>query len=362
MNEAFLCLGGNLGSRLGFLAAARDQISARCGTIVGQSSLYESAAWGYDSENLYLNQVIKLKTELSAVALLKVLRQIEILAGRKRSGTTYLNRTLDIDILFFNHEVKRNKALELPHPRLHQRLFVLKPMLEIDPGLIHPLLNKSIAQLIKVCDDKSHVYKYEARPYICIEGNIGAGKTTLARALALKLKASFVPEKFEKNHLLPLFYEAPEKYAFPLEFSFLISRFEQLSSALQPNAQTTVSDFSIYKCLWFAQANLKKKELEVFEKHFHAFEKHLKQPDLIVFINTSKNNLLRNIKKRNRGFESGIKSSYLKKLDEHYAHGIKFLRGPCIIELKVKSYEPKLTGNLLVKIEQLMKEKFGWPN
>ena len=362
MNEAFLCLGGNLGSRLGHLAMARNQITERCGAIIKQSALYESEAWGYRSENLFLNQIVKINTPLSAQKLMRELQRIEKQAGRIQGDKQYNNRTLDIDILFYNSEIIKSKRLCIPHPRLQLRRFVLMPLCEIEPLFVHPELNKTVKLLLSLCSDNSRVYKYKPSPYICVEGNIGAGKTTLASALAKKMSARFVPEKFEKNHLLPLFYETPAHYAFPLEYSFLLSRFEQLSSVLKNNRRAVMSDFSIYKCLWFARANLTVKEFKLFEKHFHAFDLHLPQPDLIIYITTPRNNLISNISRRGRNFESAISEAYLKKLDICYNAGFKKLKGPVIINLYVEKYDAKLTSVMLKTLEQLMKEKFGWPD
>lgn len=160
--------------------------------------------------------------------------------------------------------------------------------------------------------------------YICIEGNIGAGKTTLAKALAQKMNADFLAERFEENTLLPLFYQDKDTFAFPTEYSFLIDRQKQLVTyfnQLKPNT-ITVSDFHFDKCLCFGEANLSKKDFKFFQKHFQAIRQTIKTPNLVVYLDTTTDLLVKNIKKRGRDVEKNLKKSYLtslkKALNKYY--------------------------------------------
>lgn len=158
MNTAFLLIGGNLGNRTRHLAKARSLIHQRCGNITQTSSLYETAAWGEVEQAAFLNQVLKIQTLLPAVKLLNCLLAAEQKMGRVRrqkSGP----RTIDIDLLFFNDDKIEAPGLQVPHPRLHLRRFVLEPMNEIAPGLIHPVFNKTISQLLVECEDALAVQK-----------------------------------------------------------------------------------------------------------------------------------------------------------------------------------------------------------
>lgn len=160
--------------------------------------------------------------------------------------------------------------------------------------------------------------------YICIEGNIGAGKTTLSQALAKKLKATYLPEKFEENTLLPLFYKDKETFAFPTEYSFLIERQKQLVTHFNSlkKGQITVSDFHFDKCLCFGKTNLSKKDFTFFKKHFKAIRSTIPLPGLVVYLDTETNLLINNIKNRGREIEKDLKVDYLKKLkkslDKYY--------------------------------------------
>ncbi len=160
MNEVFLCLGGNIGNREVNLNTAILKISELCGKVTATSSIYETEAWGSHSCLNYLNQVIKIHTHLSPQKLLKTLLNIESSLGRQRTKNQNADRTMDIDILFFNAEIIEIDNLQIPHPRLHLRNFVLKPLLEVCEVHIHPVFNKSILQLALQCPDTLKVNKF----------------------------------------------------------------------------------------------------------------------------------------------------------------------------------------------------------
>lgn len=191
--------------------------------------------------------------------------------------------------------------------------------------------------------------------YICIEGNIGSGKSTLAKALAKELKATYLPEVFEESNLLPLFYDKPKQFSFPLEYSFLISRFEQIYKALKDKKQLIVADYSIYKCLWFAKINLSKKDFLFFEKHFNVILNELPKPDLMVHISTDIANLQKNIKKRGRSFEQKIDSAYLTKIEKQYKKGIKQIKVDNVLEITVENYYPKLEADVIEFVTDFIK-------
>lgn len=362
MNVAFLCLGGNIGNRIENMTAAKKAIEAHLGKINKQSGIYETAAWGSDSQNNYLNQVIAIKTKLSAAKLLKGLLAIEKKLGRKRDATKNTDRTIDLDILFFNDEIHTGKKMEIPHPRLHQRNFVLKPLSEIAAELKHPVLKKTIKSLLKQSKDKLAVKQYDAAKnlrYICVEGNIGSGKSTLAKALAKKMNAAFLPEEFEDNLLLPLFYENKKLFAFPLEYSFLIARFKQLQYAFKHEKKLIVSDYSIYKCLWFAKINLTAKDYSLFKEQFKLMLAELPKPDLIIHLSTTTNNLKQNIKKRGRKYEQSISEDYLNAISTHFRKGVHKLKDIKTLNLAVNTYHTKLEEVSIRAINNFIKENFG---
>jgi deoxyadenosine/deoxycytidine kinase len=162
--------------------------------------------------------------------------------------------------------------------------------------------------------------------YITIEGNIGAGKTSLATRLSKDLNGKLVLEEFADNPFLPKFYENKERYAFPLELSFLAERFSQLREDLSNRDlfhQLTVADYFINKSQIFARATLKGDEYELFLKMFNIAVASLPKPDVIVFLHLSVENLQRNIKKRGRSYEQNISDQYLNSIQKNYMQFIK---------------------------------------
>lgn len=160
MNETYLLTGGNIGNRLDYLLKAKTEIEKRCGHILQQSSTYETAAWGMEDQEAFLNQVLKIETNLQPENLLKTILQIEEELGRKRQ-LKYGPRTIDIDILFFNGEIINHEGLKIPHPQMQNRRFVLVPLNEIAPGKIHPVFQKPVSQLLDECPDLLEVKKFK---------------------------------------------------------------------------------------------------------------------------------------------------------------------------------------------------------
>jgi 2-amino-4-hydroxy-6-hydroxymethyldihydropteridine diphosphokinase len=159
MNKAYLLIGGNLGDRLQNLSEARKRISESCGDISKMSGIYETAAWGIGSQPDFLNQAILLKTDLPPLELLKKLLETELQMGRVRLEKNG-PRTIDIDILLYNDRIMTGPGLEIPHPRMHLRRFVLTPLAEISPRKKHPQLGLTITELLDRCPDPLTVTRY----------------------------------------------------------------------------------------------------------------------------------------------------------------------------------------------------------
>lgn len=162
--------------------------------------------------------------------------------------------------------------------------------------------------------------------FITIEGNIGAGKTTLAHLLSKHFNARLILEEFADNPFLPKFYENQSQYAFPLELFFMAERYKQLKDLLQTKdmfQSITISDYLFTKCLLFAKVNLPEEEFLLYQKLFDIINPQLIQPDLLIYLHAPVNKLQENIKKRNRSYEQNIESSYLFTLQETYTQYIK---------------------------------------
>lgn len=198
--------------------------------------------------------------------------------------------------------------------------------------------------------------------YITIEGNIGAGKTTLANRLAKHYGAKIILEEFAENPFLPKFYEKPQQYAFPLELFFMAERYKQLKDLLQSQdlfSDMVISDYLFIKSLLFAKINLKEEEYNLYQKLFDIINPQLLQPDLLIFLNAPITKLQQNIKTRNRLYEQQIADEYLVNVHDMYMQYIKqhpirtlmidttktdFLRNTADFELLLtaleKEYEP----------------------
>jgi len=158
MNRVFLLLGSNLGNRQQYLQQAIELISARIAPVIKTSSIYETQSWGKNDAPDYLNQVVTLETEIPPTELLRKILDIELMLGRKREEK-WGSRTIDIDMLFYGDEIIDDENLQVPHPELHKRRFTLEPLEEIAPGLVHPVLKKTILDVKNELKDSLIVKK-----------------------------------------------------------------------------------------------------------------------------------------------------------------------------------------------------------
>lgn len=160
MNKVFLLIGGNMGDRLQNLHQAIALLSAAVGPVTQQSAVYETAAWGKTDQPAFLNQALLLDTSLSARELITAVLFVEERMGRHRTEQ-FGPRVIDIDIMFYNDEVIHEPHLTIPHPQLQNRRFALVPLNEIAPKLVHPVLNKTLEELLVECQDQLAVVNYD---------------------------------------------------------------------------------------------------------------------------------------------------------------------------------------------------------
>ena len=333
----YLSLGSNQGEKLENLQKAIHLIASEVGAIQKIAAIYKTPSWGFEGDE-FLNTCIKVSTYQAPEKLLQTLLAIEKKLGRTRKGQNeYQNRPIDIDVLLFDDEIIFSRTLTVPHPKMLLRKFVLVPLNEIASTFIHPITKKKIAICLQNCEDTLGIEMIpeklirpiplsEKYNYIAIEGNIGAGKTSLAKLLSDQFNAKVVLERFADNPFLPKFYEDKERYAFPLEMSFLADRYQQLSDDLAQFdlfKNFIVSDYYIFKSLIFAQVTLSKDEYFLYRKMFDLMYKEITKPDLYVYLYQNTDRLLENIKKRGRDYEQNIEKDYLKKIQEGYSNFIK---------------------------------------
>ncbi len=337
LKSIYIALGSNIGDRLNNLQSAIDKIFAKVGEVVKVSEVYETPAFGFSGLPFY-NACAKVSSRLEPESVLSVLLDIELEMGRVRNlAEGYQNRVIDLDVLIYNDNIINLPHLKIPHPQLHQRNFVLFPLNDIASDLVHPTLKTDIKSLkdaltttgeIQKIQSKLHIKEIQTPDlnYICIEGNIGAGKTTFSQMLSEDLKAKLILERFQDNPFLPKFYEDPKRYAFPTEMAFLADRHQQLVddiSQLDLFSHFSIADYDLYKSLIFAKVTLQEQEFELYKKVFNIIYRDLPKPDLYVYFYQKTDRLLENIKKRGRPYEQNITAEYLDKINSGY---LEFLR------------------------------------
>ena len=337
-NQIVLSLGSNMGNRLQNLETCMTSIHNEIATVVKVSKIYETPSWGFESEP-FLNCTLVIHSSKSAQKILSQILKLEKNLGRIRSNEKgYQARIIDIDIVTFNEEIIETENLEIPHKQLQNRKFVLLPMQDLGLNWMHPKLKKSIPELLQICEDESECVVVEklvspiekldlqAFNYIAIEGNIGAGKTTLATKIAEDCNAKLVLERFADNPFLPKFYKDQNRYAFPLEMSFLADRYQQLTDDLAQFdlfKDFIVADYHIFKSLIFAKVTLHEDEFRLYKTMFDIIHKEMPKPDLYVYLYQNTERLLANIKKRGRSYEQDIPAEYLEKINRGYLDYIK---------------------------------------
>ncbi len=337
-NRAVLSLGSNLGDREQTIVSCIDAIHKQVATVVDVSKLYESEAWGFSSD-AFLNCAILIHTSLSATELLASILELEKDLGRKRSiEQGYQARNIDIDIIAFNEDIIEINNLQIPHKEMHNRKFVLLPICDLKFEWKHPILHKSKEILLETTSDNSACvvfgtlenpikkYQFGNCNYIAIEGNIGAGKTTLAKKIADDFNAKTVLERFADNPFLPKFYEDQNRYAFPLEMSFLADRYQQITDDLEQFdlfKDFIVADYHVFKSLIFSKITLAEEEFRLYSNLFDIMYRQIPKPDLYIYLYQNTERLLSNIKKRGRDYEQHIEADYLEKINKGYIDYIK---------------------------------------
>ncbi len=344
----YIALGSNTGDKFKYLQTAVDAIFQRIGSVKLISKVYTSQALGFDGDD-FLNCCLVLESYLTPQVVLDKLLDIETNLGRKRTDTKgYEARPIDLDIIFVDTAVIDTKTLQVPHPEMQKRKFVLQPLHDIASKIKHPILKKDVSVLLNECEDNSVLepikiwlknpsrqYDFSKYNYITIEGNIGAGKTSLAIKIAQDFNAKLILERYADNAFLPKFYEDANRYAFPLEMAFLADRYQQISddlAQLDLFKDFVVSDYYVIKSLIFSKITLGGDEFNLYRKLFQLMYKDIKKPELYVYLYQNTQRLQENIKKRGRDYEQHIEDDYLEKINAGY---LEFLKSQNEFKVKI---------------------------
>lgn len=371
---AYVALGSNLGDRLGHLQAAVAALAAtREIDVTAVSTVYENPAQTPtpgDEQPAFLNAVVALSTILDPWALLERLFEIEAARGRIRSGSSrWAPRTLDLDLLAYADLTLDEPGLVLPHPRFSDRRFVLQPLADVAPQWTAPApISATVTDLLARCPDPGPLLPMDeplripgssvhpqvelwpepkrqpvAREglrlpgelrYIVVEGVIGVGKTTLAHELATRFGARIVLEEFEENPFLARFYEDRPRWAFQTQLSFLASRYRQQQSLASRDLfhDLIVSDYAFDKDRIFARINLSGDELHLYETMFTIMQPSVPRPDLVVYLQSSTDRIMEQIRRRGRAFEANMDPVYIQTLNDAYnAYFFHYTASPLLI-------------------------------
>ena len=330
MSKAYISLGANEGKRLENIQEAVTRIQNKIGNLIALSSLYQTPSLGFDGPD-FLNACIEIDTSLNPLDVLDKLLDIERAMGREPSTEKgYQSRPIDLDLLFYEKQIINTLDLILPHPRIAQRNFVLYPLNEINPELVHPVFRKNIIDLLSISPDKTKPKKsplsdwspafFAKREILIFEGNIGVGKTSLAQKIARQYRVPFMQENFKENPFLKKFYEDPVTYALDLENHFMKDRFQQFQTFFYDTRGTSggIADHSLFRSLIFAKINLSPSDFDAFKKHYLERSETFSFPAKVIFLKHTIERLKKNISRRGRTFEQKISTEYLKKIERGY--------------------------------------------
>ncbi len=377
-HNIYLSLGTNLGNKTDNLQKCILSIHQFVGTVIKVSSIYQTPSWGFVGEDFY-NCAILIHSHKTPSKILKQVQSIEKEFGRekKESKKIYESRIIDIDIISYDDEIISQDSLTVPHHLMHERNFVLFPLKEIEPNWIHPIKKISVEELISEKNDKSQIfkignlenpienYRFTQLNYLTIEGNIGAGKTTLAQKIAQDFNGKLILERFADNPFLPKFYNDQKRYAFPLEMSFLADRYQQLTddvSQFDLFKDFIIADYHMIKSSIFAKITLQEEEFKLYKTMFDIIYKDMPKPDLYIYLYQNAEKLLENIKKRGRNYEKNISVLYLNQINKGYLEFIKQQKSFNILVIDISERDFVKNQVDYIYILDLIQEKIGLSN
>jgi 2-amino-4-hydroxy-6-hydroxymethyldihydropteridine diphosphokinase len=353
-HKVYIALGSNIGDRIAHLQSAVNAIENQIGTVLAYAAVYETPAWGFEGHP-FLNSCLVAESAKQPEDIMSLLLDIETAHGRTRNEQKgYTDRTLDLDLLMVDEVQWDSTSLQLPHPSMYKRRFVLQPLSDIAPSKLVPGTGTTVKSLLDNCEDPTSVSLFSESlklpvvdflsgyGHICIEGNIGSGKTSLAQKLAADLNANTFLERFAENPFLPKFYDDPKRYAFPLEMSFLADRFKQQREQLEQLnlfQQATVADYNVHKSLIFAQFTLSDEEYQLYRNLFYIMMREVQKPDVYVLLKQNTQRLLDQIKKRGRSYERNIDAAYLDRVRRGYQGFVRSHPDWPIVEIDISDLD-----------------------
>jgi 2-amino-4-hydroxy-6-hydroxymethyldihydropteridine diphosphokinase len=315
---AYIGLGSNLGDRKNYIEEALKRLSgAEQVKFVKASDIIETVALSSTEQPKFLNAVAEIKTTLIAVDLHKTLSDIESELGRARRGQWW-PRTIDLDLLLFGKEIMGDPDLTVPHPQMHLRSFVLNGLCQLNGRMLHPVMNVSFDELNSRLNGCDFALDPDKPQLVSIAGNIGVGKTTLAKKLADYLGCEVLLEPYDENPFMPDVYAGKKELALDSQLFFLTCRAKQLDAGKLEPGRICISDYVFEKEIIYAGRLLDAQQLALYEKIYPPFAEKVSSPVLVIYMHDSEENCLDRIHNRNRPYEQQIELQFLHALDCDY--------------------------------------------
>jgi deoxyguanosine kinase len=336
---AYIGLGSNLGEREKSIWNAVNMLGeTEAIEVVRESEIIETSPLGKMNQPKYLNAVAEIETGLSAEDLYKRLVDIETALGRE-TKEKWASRIIDLDLLLFGGEIINNPNLTVPHSQMHLRSFVLKGMCELNPELVHPVINESMKELAVRLNGADYVLNSEIPQVISVGGIIGVGKTTLAENIAKLLGGKLLLEAYDTNPYMPEVYAGKKQYALDSQLYFLTTRTEQLNPDVLTAGRIAVSDYVFDKELIYARRLLDARQLTLYERTYPLLTSQVVSPVLVIYLEDSAQNCLERIHKRNRPYEQKIELSFLESLNADYQKLFKDWKTCPVIRKQVSKFD-----------------------
>jgi 2-amino-4-hydroxy-6-hydroxymethyldihydropteridine diphosphokinase len=315
---AYIGLGSNLGDRQRYIDSGIKMLAGAPELrLLRVSDVIESPPLSQDDQPNYLNAVAEVQTQLNAHGLLKTLGEIEILLGRRRKEK-WGPRTIDLDLLIFGDEILNEPNLTVPHPQMHLRLFALKGLSQLNAGLLHPVLDASVAELAERLNGRDFALDPQRPQLVCVSGIIGVGKTTLAEKLAKELGCRILREPYDTNPYMPQVYAGKKELALDSQLYFLDGRIKQLDKGALAPGRIVVSDYVFDKELIYARRLLSEEQLALYEDIHASMAGKAARPVLVIYLRDTVRTCLERIHRRNRPYEQRIENAFLEALNEDY--------------------------------------------
>ncbi|MHC4641054.1 MAG: 2-amino-4-hydroxy-6-hydroxymethyldihydropteridine diphosphokinase [Planctomycetota bacterium] len=350
---AYIGLGSNLGEREKSIQSAVKMLGEIEDVSVLQvSEIIETAPLDQMNQPPYLNAVAEIETTRSAEDLYKKLVDIETTLGREKRGK-WASRIIDLDLLLFGREIIKKTNLNVPHPQMHLRSFVLKGLCELNPVLVHPVINETMKELAARLNGADYVLKPNIPQLISIAGIIGIGKTTLAGNLAKLFGGKLLLEAYDTNPFMPEVYAGKKQFALDSQLYFLTTRTEQLNHDVLTAERIGISDYVFDKELIYARRLLDARQLTLYERTYPLLASQVVSPMLVIYLQGSAQSCMDRIHRRNRPYEQKIELQFLEALNSDYQQLFKDWKTCPVIIKKVSQFDCTKDADLQHLVNQI---------